>query len=441
MLKKLNKGLWTVIKILGDLKLAIILLLGIAAFSAIGTVIEQNKEINFYETTYPIGKPILGFINSNLILSLGLDHVYQTWWFISIILLFGSSLISCTFSRQLPSLKLAQIWQFYKTKNTLQKFELNFRLNNTSLSNFSNELSKNNYHIIQKGPFLYAYKGLIGKIGPIIVHISIIVTLFGAILGSLSGFMAQELVPLGGLFHLQNIVTSGPFSYVDQTTAGYIRDFRITYSEEGNIDQFYSDLLLFNNRGQEITNKTIYVNEPLRYKGLTFYQTDWSIVGLNLKVDNTNFIQLPLKLVTTKTNARFWISSLRLPGLDGLKSSSEKLLLLEDLTGKFQIYNSTQNIISEQDIGSPFFIDGHEIRIVDIITSTGLQIKADPGIPFVYLGFFFLIFSVFLSYTSYSQIWAIKKDNNLYLSGRTNRATYFFEQDFISMLKNLKKTM
>jgi cytochrome c biogenesis protein len=437
MLKKVNKGFWGLIKQLGDLRFAIVLLLCIATFSSLGTVIEQNKDISFYEINYPITNPIFGFVSSPLILFLGLDHVYQAWWFIFIILLFGSSLISCTLSRQLPSLKLAQIWQFYKTKSNLQKFELNFRLNDTSLSKLSHELVKNNYHIIQKGPFLYAYKGLIGKVGPIIVHISIILTLCGAVLGSLSGFMVQELIPLGSLFHLQNVITSGPFSYIDQDIEGYVRDFRITYSDEGNIDQFYSDLLLLNNKGEKLKDKTIYVNEPLRYKSLTFYQTDWSIVGLTLQVDNSNFVQLPLKLITTKTNTRFWISALKLTsGLDN-DSSNDILILLEDLTGKFQIYNSKQTIISEQDLGSLFFINGHEVKILNVITSTGLQVKADPGIPFVYVGFLFLICSVLLSYTSYSQIWAIKKENNLYLSGRTNRATYFFEQDFISIITKL----
>jgi cytochrome c biogenesis protein len=440
MLKRVNKVFWGLIKTLGDLRLAIILLLGIAIFSSLGTLIEQNKDISFYETNYPINNPIFGFVSSSLILSLGVDHVYQTWWFILIILLFGSSLISCTFSRQLPSLKLAQIWQFYKTKSNLQKLELNFRVNDTSLSTLSHELSKNNYNTIQKGPFLYAYKGLIGKVGPIIVHISIIITLFGAILGSLSGFMVQELIPLGGLFHLQNIITSGPFSYINQDIEGYVRDFRITYSDEGNIDQFYSDLLLIDNKGEKLTDKTIYVNEPLRYKSLTFYQTDWSIVGLNLQIDNSKLLQLPLKLITTKTNTRFWISTLKLPTVIANDRSTDILLLLEDLTGKFQIYNSKQTIVSEQNIGSSFFINGHEVKILDVTTSTGLQIKADPGIPFVYVGFLFLIFSVLLSYTSYSQIWAIKKENKLYLSGRTNRATYFFEQDFISIITNLKNS-
>jgi cytochrome c biogenesis protein len=440
MLKKVNKVFWGLIKQLGDLRLAIILLLGIAIFSSLGTVIEQNKDISFYEINYPITRPIFGFVSSPLILYLGLDHVYQTWWFTLIILLFGSSLISCTFSRQLPSLKLAQIWQFYKTKSNLQKLELNFRVNGTSLSKLSNELTKNNYNTIQKGPFLYAYKGLIGKVGPIIVHISIIITLFGALLGSASGFMVQELIPLGGLFHLQNIITSGPFSYIDQDIEGYVRDFRITYSDEGNIDQFYSDLLLLDNTGEKLTDKTIYVNEPLRYKSLTFYQTDWSIVGLTLQIDKSKVLQLPLKLITTKTNTRFWISDLKLSKVLDNDSLNESLILLEDLTGKFQIYNSKQTIVSEQDIGSSFFLTGHEVKILDVITSTGLQVKADPGIPFVYIGFLFLIFSVLLSYTSYSQIWAIKKENSLYLSGKTNRAIYFFEQDFISIITNLKSS-
>lgn len=431
MLKYFNKVSWKLIKGLGNLNFAIILLLGISFFSALGTIIEQEKETSFYEINYPVTKPLWGFITSDWILFLGLDHVYQTWWFIILLLLFGSTLISCTFSRQLPSLKLAQLWQFYKNEDSLQKFELNFCLGNKSLSQIHFELRKRNYHILQQGPFLYAYKGLIGKVGPIIVHISIIVILIGSILGSLTGFMVQELVPIGGLFHLQNVINSGPLSYVRQDFEGYVNDFRITYSEEGSIDQFYSDLWILNNKGDKIVNKTIYVNEPLRHKGIVFYQTDWGISGLNIQVDNKFNVQVPLKLFITTDNTRFWIGSLP---ISSTSSISKTLLILEDLTGKFQIYNGKQSLIGESDIGSRFFLNGHEIRITDIVTSTGLQIKSDPGIPFVYAGFLLLMWSVLLSYISYSQVWAIKKEDKLYLSGRTNRAIYAFEQEFINLL-------
>lgn len=434
MLKYLSKVSWKLIKSLGNLNFAIILLLAISFFSSLGTVIEQEKDVSFYEVNYSASKPLLGFITSDWILLLGLDHVYQTGWFIALLILFGSSLISCTFSRQLPSLKLAQLWQFYKVDTSLQKFELNFCLGNKSLSKIYFELQKRNYHILQQGPFLYAYKGLIGKVGPIIVHISIIVILIGSILGSLTGFMIQELVPIGGLFHLQNVIHSGPFSYIRQDFEGYVNDFRITYSDEGSIDQFYSDLWILNNNGEKIVGKTIYVNEPLRYKGIVFYQTDWGILGLNLQIDKKFNVQVPVKLFVAADNTRFWIASLPMKSGSGVFKT---LLTLEDLTGKFQIYNEKQSLIGECDIGSTFFLNGHEVRITDVITSTGLQIKSDPGIPFVYIGFLLLMWSVLLSYISYSQVWAIKKEDKLYVSGRTNRAIYAFEKEFVNLLLDI----
>lgn len=436
MFKLFNKLFSLLLKKLSNLQFAIFLLLLIAVFSAFGTIIEQDKEIGFYEVNYPISKPVLGFITFRLIFLFGLDHIYQAWWFIFLLLLFGCSLLSCTISTQLPSLKLAQIWQFYKNRDVLQKFELSFCVKDTNLSKFYFQLHAQNYNIIQQGPFLYAYKGLIGKLGPIIVHVSIIIILFGSILGNLCGFTAQELVPVKRIFHLQNVISSGPLSYVDQSFIGYVKDFRITYNDEGSIDQFYSDLNVFNTQDQKNLNKTIYVNEPLKANNLTFYQTDWNILSLTVKVDNSDDIQLPLKLVSISPSSRFWITSL---GNISLLTQNQLNLFIvfEDLTGKFQVFDAKQNILLESELGSTFFLNGHIIQIHEIIPGTGLQIKSDPGINVVYIGFVLLIFSTFLSYTSYSQIWAIKKDTKLYLSGRTNRAIYSFEREFLNLLENI----
>lgn len=435
MLKTFNTLISTLIKKLSNLQFAIFLLLLIAILSAFGTIIEQDKASSFYETNYPLSKPILGFITFKLIFFFGLDHIYQTSWFIILLLLFGSSLLSCTLTTQVPSLKLAQIWQFYKNRNVLQKFELSFCIKNTNLSKLNFQLYSANYNIIQQGPFLYAYKGLIGKLGPIIVHASIIIILFGSILGNLSGFTAQELIPVRQIFRLQNIINSGPLSYVDQNLAGYVKDFRITYSDEGNIDQFYSDLTVFNINNRKNVNKTIYVNEPLNNNNLTFYQTDWNILCIIVKIDDTYDLQLPLKLVSLSSASRFWIATLA--NISFLNENQNNLFIVfEDLTGKFQIFNSNQTMLLESELGSPIFINGHSLQIKEIVPLTGLQIKCDPGIVIVYFGFILLILSTFLSYTSYSQIWAIKKDEMLYLSGRTNRAIYTFEKEFLEVLEN-----
>jgi cytochrome c biogenesis protein len=71
------------------------------------------------------------------------------------------------------------------------------------------------------------------------------------------------------------------------------------------------------------------------------------------------------------------------------------------------------------------------ITLLEIISSTGLQIKTDPGIPVIYLGFFLLMLSTLISYITYSQIWIIQKTKT-FIGGTTNRA-FDFELEFLNL--------
>jgi cytochrome c biogenesis protein len=75
------------------------------------------------------------------------------------------------------------------------------------------------------------------------------------------------------------------------------------------------------------------------------------------------------------------------------------------------------------------------ITLSEIISSTGLQIKKDTGIPIIYSGFFFLMISTLVSYITYSQIWIIQKDKEIFIGGTTNRAAFDFELDFFKFIK------
>jgi cytochrome c biogenesis protein len=72
-----------------------------------------------------------------------------------------------------------------------------------------------------------------------------------------------------------------------------------------------------------------------------------------------------------------------------------------------------------------------------VVGSTGLQIKADPGIPLVYAGFGLLMLGVVMSYISHSQIWALQQGDRLYIGGRTNRAQVTFEREMLAILDRL----
>jgi cytochrome c biogenesis protein len=436
MLKKINRNAWFVANRLGNLQFAIVLLLLIASFSSIGTFIEQGKDNDFYQLNYPNTEPLFGFINAKFIFLLSLDHIYTAWWFILIIVLFVMSLFSCTLIRQLPSLKFSRLWRFYDTYQSMNKFKVKSIVDDASLAKLIFQLKESNYNVVQEGKFIYAYKGLIGRISPVIVHASIILILFGSVIGSASGFMTQELVPTNTLFHLRNILNSGPFSKVPQNLEGYVKDFKIAYSDEGIIDQFYSDLSILDTNMSQLSNKIIYVNEPLRYQGIVFYQTDWGIANLTFIIDNNRIFDISLTLVDNASSNRFWISNL---SQFSTLQLNNLLLVLQDLTGKLSIYDSDKNIIAEVEVGKEFVLSGHTLRLTSIVPSTGLQVKSDPGTLFVYIGFLMLMLSTILSYVSYSQIWAFKDTNNLYIAGQTNRAIYYFEKYFTKILVSTKR--
>ena len=130
---------------------------------------------------------------------------------------------------------------------------------------------------------------------------------------------------------------------------------------------------------------------------------------------------------------KFWIGSI--PG-----SEQESLLLIfQDLTGRALLYNSQKQLLASLEIGDVIPLNGHSLRFLNIGPSTGLQVKSDPGIPVVYIGFLFLMLSIVLSYTSYSQVWGVKIQNTVYVGGQTNRATYQFEQQLNSFRIEEKK--
>ncbi|MEH2162184.1 MAG: cytochrome c biogenesis protein [Nostoc sp.] len=423
--------------VLTDLRLAIALLLLIAIFSSTGTVIEQGQSPAFYQSNYPEHPALFGFLTWKVIQVVGLDHVYRTWWFLALLILFGTSLTACSFTRQLPALKAAQRWKYYEEPRQFQKLALSAELDNGSLNSLSEILQKRRYKIFpdsEKDNILYARKGIVGRIGPIIVHIGIIAILLGGIWGTMTGFMAQEMVASGDTFQVTNIVDAGPIAaQVSKDWSVRVNRFWIDYTPSGGIDQFYSDMSVLNQQGEEIDRKKIFVNEPLHYRGITFYQTDWGIAGVRVQFNNSPIFQLPMAQLDTKGNGRIW--GTWVPTKPDLSEGVS--LLAKDLQGMVLIYDVTGKLVDTVRAGMSTQVNGVKLKILDVVGSTGLQIKADPGIPIVYSGFGLLMLGVVMSYFSHSQIWALQKGDRLYVGGKTNRAQVAFEQEVLEILDRL----
>ena len=417
-----------IFRLLADLRFSIFILLLISFCSIAGTIIEQDQSIEIYKMNYPLTNPVFGFLTWDRILQFGLDHVYKTWWFFALIFLFGISLISCTFLQQLPSLKIARRCQFFRTTGQFYRLKISTILNNFSFNKILLRIKKNKYSIFQQKNIIYCYKGLTGRIAPIIVHFSMILVLLGTIIGSLFGFKAQEIVPKTETFHIQNILNNGQLTIVPKTSAR-INDFWITYTKNKTISQFYSDISILDNQGNETNRKTISVNYPLIYQGVYYYQTDWNLIGLRFQNLDNEIVEYPLINILNNQN-KVWLT-----WISNNSSLNDGIVaIIDNLEGYCSVYNEIGQFLGNIELNETVNFK-RPITLLEIISSTGLQIKTDPGIPIIYLGFFFLMISTLISYITYSQIWIIQKNKKIFIGGNTNRAIFEFELEFFKFIK------
>lgn len=85
----------------------------IKIFIFLGTVIEQGETPDFYFQKYPEDNPVLGFFTWRWISTLGLDHMYSAPIFLGMLVLLAASLMACTYTTQIPLVKVARRSVFF----------------------------------------------------------------------------------------------------------------------------------------------------------------------------------------------------------------------------------------------------------------------------------------------------------------------------------------
>jgi cytochrome c biogenesis protein len=124
-------------------------------------------------------------------------------------------------------------------------------------------------------------------------------------------------------------------------------------------------------------------------------------------------IEYPLVNISKGNQNKVWLT-----WIANNNSLNEGIIaIIDNLEGYCSIYNETGTFLGNIELNETVNLN-QPITFSEIISSTGLQDKTDPGIPIIYIGFFFLMLSTLVSYITYSQIWIIKKIKNFLLVGQ-----------------------
>jgi len=438
-----------------SLKLAITILILLAITSIIGTVLPQTASPQenlqrFGETKFKIFQ------------SLDFFDMYHSWWFLALLALFAINLTCCSIKR------LPRIWKLvyhpvlvpddtlYRTFSNREEHVSKRsveELKGQMVAFFGKHFSKPTVTEQDGKVHLFAEKMPWARFGVYVTHLSILIIFVGAMLGTAGGYKAFVNIPEGSSTDKvwprtgsREAINLGFEVRCDRFDVEF-------YQGTQRPKEFVSDLVVLEN-GKEVLKKTIEVNDPLSYKGITFYQSSYGPMG-----DPTFKFK-----VTERATGKTETLSVRQGQLTELPGG--KAFRVADFTPSFQNFGAAARIevlpgmTHEHQSGEshPSFVvlqafpDFDARRGGDYIFSmqdldqryyTGLQVAKDPGVWVVWTGCFLMVAGCMAAFfLSHRRIWLtiqpLDGKTGIKLGGSAHRNQPGFEMYFDDFKAKLK---
>lgn len=231
------------------------------------------------------------------------------------------------------------------------------------------------------GHLITGQKNSWGTMGSPLLHLALVLIIVGSVVGGLWGHRGYYEVEVPGTLKL----TQDGFPFDLQ-----VKKFNVETYQDGSPKQYTSWLeVLTNNR--PVIQRAISVNHPLNYQGVKVYQTSYGYIlqgavrdgqhSFDFKVQEGQriFIGGPTKLELEVQWPRYLVYSEGVPYTMGIAQLNEPVKLLNA-----------------------------EIVFTNRIPYTGLQVKTDPGLPIIWLGFILLLVGLVLRlYMRPNAIWVL----------------------------------
>jgi cytochrome c biogenesis protein len=426
-----------------SLKLTMFLLISLAVISIIGTIVPQGTVPPEYLATISPAK-------HQIYKALGFFDMYHSWWFILLLYLLTVNLVACSIKR------LPHIWKIISHPTLVMDSGLEQSLSNKAsfksgdrpeqlkekLATFlSAEFSRPVVTEADGAWHLFAQKTPWCRLSVYVVHLSVIVIFIGAMIGSLFGFKGYVNVPEGQ--SISKVMTRSE-KEIDLGFAVRCDQFSVALYKNGAPKEFKSILTVLEN-GRPVpdyTNVRVIVNDPLTYKGITFYQSSYGNAGDYFFTvsapDGKNAMPVTLNRNETATlpdgSTMHVIEdtddvSRFVPNLSGPAVQVE-MHTPRGATEKIIVYANHPelniNYALEHKLGVLLQYKGSQKRMF-----TGLQVAKDPGVWIVWLGCTLMVVGIYGAFLmSHRRIWIRLQNGHVVMGGNANKNQASFEMYF-----------
>jgi len=435
-----NNIFWKFFK---SVKLALFSFFTLAIISIIGTVIQQNEAPAVYIREY-------GATTARLFEILGITDMYNSWWFIGLLVVFSINLIVCSLNRFPDTWRLVVMDNLAILPDRISRMRSRSTLASglpvsEIIAPLEQTLAATGWKprkSVREGEVLFAaQKGAWTRLGVYMVHISILVIFVGAIIGAFFGYKASLMLPMNSASDV--VFKRG--SNTPHNIGFTIRcdDFDISYYDNGAPKEYRSQITILEG-DKEMLSHALIVNDPLDYKGLTFYQSSYQgydefLIRLkNQTTQEERMFRVPpkRKMVWPQAGITFGIINYQPPnpwGQYGLK------IWFSDGKGapsQFLLDGSREVVVERED--ASYLISSKQFF------ATGLQIAKDPGVWYVYIGCTMMLLGLTLAFfLSHKRIWVRVtndgKRSKLLVAGTSNKNKVGFEKNFEALVAKLKQ--
>lgn len=434
-----------------SLKLTLFLLISLALTSIIGTVLPQGALPPEYVAQI---SPLKLQIYSKL----GFFDMYHSWWFIALLYVFSLNLVSCSIKRLPHVFKFVTDPALVLGEGSRNSFPLKKELS------FSGSVEKGKERFAEflgkefstpvitehNGEYhLFAQKSAWCRLGVYVVHLSILIIFIGAIIGSLVGYKGYVTIVEG------SSVNAFESRNGQQMPLGFevlCEKFNVEFYANGSPKEFRSTLTVLEN-GKPVPGYSqvkVIVNEPMTYKGITFYQSSYGQAseggehyvtvtprngGKTEKItvregssvtlkDGTTF-----KLLEATQEVRQFA-----PGFSGPAARLEVTRKgAEPQT--FIAFKNYPEVNAQRGDALIFGYEGTNAK-----QYTGLQVAKDPGVWVVWLGCTLMVIGIGVAFfMSHKRIWVVVSQGHARMYGNASKNQAAFQMQFEDISEKFKE--